>query len=732
MTILRLAIPSPLRRLFDYLPPAEVPAQSAAKLVPGVRLRVPFGKREVTGYLVEVTTSSDVPAQSLKPALALLDESPLLDSTMLALCRWAAQYYHHPPGEVFGALFPKRLRDGKPLDPIAEPGWRATVRAHGLPADALSRSPRQAEALNLLKADVALSRQALKQAKINSAALRQLAEKGLAERCYIESPTEPAQANVGLALNDEQRVAVERIDNAEGTFSCLLLEGVTGSGKTEVYLQAIARCVKQGKQALVLIPEIGLTPQTLGRFEARFDANIAVLHSGLTEAQRYRAWEQARSGQAHIVMGTRSAVFTPLANPGLIIVDEEHDSSYKQQDGFRYLARDVAVKRAQLHDCPVVLGSATPSLESTLNASQGRYQHLTLSQRAAGASPPALQVLDVRKIALQAGLSEPLTEAVAQTLDKGQQALLFLNRRGFAPTLQCHDCGWIAQCSACDARLTVHRRQRQLRCHHCARVNSLPQRCPSCHSSTLLTQGLGTEQTEDWLRSRFTTVPIHRVDSDTMQTREAMQTLVSEINKGDPCILLGTQMLTKGHHFPMVSLVAVIDADALLFSTDFRGEERMAQLLTQVSGRAGRAEIEGRVIVQTHYPDHPLLTDFLTRPFRDIAAQMLAQRHSQGLPPAGQLVLMRTDCGDANLADQFLADLRQTCSAALPAGAMLIGPLPSPMQRRAGKFRSQLILRAPTRAAAQQAATQMVHVAQQQRTRGDLKWTIDIDPQDMF
>lgn len=732
MTILRLAVPSPLRSLFDYLPPQDMGPEQAAALQPGVRLRVPFGKREVTGYLVECVNQTDVATEALKPALALLDETPVLDETLLELAAWATKYYHHPAGEVFSALFPRRLREGKTHDPVGEPGWQCTTRALGLGPDALARSPRQAEALQLLKNRGPVPGQTLKAAGISNAALRELAAKALAERCHITQVRDEPQARQGLSLNDEQQQAVDAITEALECFTCFLLEGVTGSGKTEVYLQAIAECLARGQQALVLIPEIGLTPQTLARFEARFEATIVVLHSGLTEAQRYRAWEQARSGQAHIVMGTRSAVFTPLANPGLIIVDEEHDASYKQQDGFRYLARDVAVKRAQLHTCPVVLGSATPSLESAFNAARGRYRHLALSQRATGAAQPAIQVLDVRRKALQAGLSEALTEAVAETLGRGEQALLFLNRRGFAPTLQCHDCGWIAQCGACDARLTVHRRHRQLRCHHCGHTTSLVPRCPECNSGSLMTQGLGTEQTEDWLRQRFTTHPIHRVDSDTMQGREAMQNLVEEINRGEPCILLGTQMLTKGHHFPRVSLVAVIDADALLFSADFRGEERMTQLLTQVAGRAGRADLAGKVIIQTHYPDHPLLTDFLDQSFGAMAAQMLTQREQAGLPPAGQLVLVRSDCRDARLAEDFLAELRNRIQQRLPAGTALIGPLPSPMQRRAGKFRAQLVLRAPTRATAQQSAALLVEIAESQRSRSDLKWSIDIDPQDMF
>jgi primosomal protein N' (replication factor Y) len=483
---------------------------------------------------------------------------------------------------------------------------------------------------------------------------------------------------------------------------------------------------------MVLIPEIGLTPQTLARFQQRFGAGIAVLHSGLSDARRYAAWDAARSGRARIIIGTRSAVFTPLEKPGLIIVDEEHDTSYKQQDGFRYSARDVAVKRAQLCDCPVLLGSATPSLESIHNACTGRYRLHRLTQRAGSAAPPTLAALDVRRQPLEAGLSPPLVEAVGQALDRGQQVLLFLNRRGYAPTLQCHDCGWIAECAACDARLTVHRRRRRLCCHHCGASRALPPSCPTCRGGNLLTAGLGTEQTEEFLRREFGRWPVFRVDSDSMQARGAMQAMVEEIKRGEPCILLGTQMLAKGHHFPAVSLVAVIDTDALLFSPDFRGEERMAQLLTQVAGRAGRDRLPGRVLLQTHHPDHPLLRGLLTRDYRDLAREMLQRRIESGMPPSGQLVIVRSDCSDSDRGEAFLGQLRTAVSPIMPRGSALIGPLPSPMPRRAGKFRSQLVVTAPGRGAGQAAARALVLEAEKIPARGDLRWSIDVDPADVF
>ncbi len=637
-----------------------------------------------------------------------------------------------PPGEVYQAAFPKTLRQGQPHRYNSEPGWQLSTRGKGLPAGALARSPKQALALGILQEQPQVTLRELKEAGISPAVLKALADKGLAERCDVRLATTAAKTGAALQPSAEQAEILTSIRSAGTNFHCHLIEGVTGSGKTEVYLQLIADCLAANQQALLLIPEIGLTPQTLARFSKRFQAEIAVLHSGLSDAQRYSAWEAARSGSAHIVIGTRSAVFTPMARPGLIVVDEEHDQSFKQQDGFRYSARDVAVKRGQLENCPVILGSATPSLESLHNALQGRYAHHRMLQRAGHSQLPTIEAIDVRKAPLQAGLSPALLQAMERCLQSSQQVLLFLNRRGYAPTLQCHDCGWIAECKDCDARLTLHRRQRRLRCHHCGTAGPLLHSCPQCQSKQLVSLGLGTEQTEDWLRQHLGQWPLYRVDSDSMQGRESMHTLVEQINRGEPCILLGTQMLTKGHHFPAVSLVGVIDMDAMLFSTDFRGEERASQLLTQVSGRAGRAKHRGRVLLQTHHPDHSVLQAMLSQPYHQQALAMLERRRLASLPPAGQLLIARTDCADADHGEQFLVDLRASAQSQLPAGIDMIGPLPAPMQRRAGRFRSQLLVHTADRRLSRLAARTLVHLAQAQPASRGLNWSLDVDPQDMF
>ncbi len=737
MSVLRLAIPTPLRREFDYLPPTDTDPEQVAGLQAGVRVLVPFGSRRVCGFLLAVVANSDRSVPELKPAIAILDEKPLLNPPLWELCLWAAQYYHHPIGEVLSAAFPKRLREGKAPPQTGERTWELSTRSKGLAPEALQRSPRQAQAIELLREHGCVSTDQFAAVGIKSGILRSLSGKKLISQVSIAAPASRNSASTrhhrpGLALNEEQTAAVQAVRDSAGSFTCHLLDGVTGSGKTEVYLQLIAHCLAQGRQALVLIPEIGLTPQTVARFQARFDAEIVILHSGLTDAQRYSAWEAARNGSAHIVIGTRSAVFTPLAAPGLIVVDEEHDASFKQQDGFRYCARDVAVKRAHLVACPVLLGSATPSLESLYNAQLGRYQRHRLLQRAGGAEMPRLRCLDVRKLPLQGGLSEAALSAIKKTLESGQQALLFLNRRGWAPSLRCHDCGWIAECESCDARLTVHRKLRQLRCHHCGAGRTLPQHCPSCNSPQLLAAGLGTEQTERLLQQVLPQWPVHRVDSDTMRYREAMQALVEEVNRGEPAILLGTQMLTKGHHFAAVTLVVVVDADALLFSADFRGEERMAQLLTQVAGRAGRAGNTGEVLLQTHYPDHPALQAVLHQRYAEQATAILAVRQSAGLPPMGHMLILRTDCADANTGEQFLAQVRSRTIASLPRQVHIIGPLPSPMPRRAGRHRSQLLITAANRQLAQQSADLLVAQAESQRAVQGLKWSIEVDPREFY
>jgi primosomal protein N' (replication factor Y) (superfamily II helicase) len=731
MPILRLAMPAPLRRSFDYLPPVGLSEQDCASLQPGIRILAPFGTRQLVGILLCVSDDTDVPNSKLKPAVQILDEQTLLGEPILSLCLWAASYYQHPIGDVLTNALPTLLRKGGPFIRQTYTHWQLSTEGKGLPEGALSRAAKQAQLLGLLQQHPTMSQDQLKQAGISPAVIKALQEKKLIESIEVEQGIKapPRNCEQALTLNEQQRHAFETIDNSL-SYCCFLIEGITGSGKTEVYLQLIDRCLKRGQQALVLIPEIGLTPQTFSRFQRRFNCPIALLHSGLNDKERQISWQNARAGEARIIIGTRSAVFTPMPELGLIIIDEEHDSSFKQQDGFRYCARDLAIKRAYDRQCPIVLGSATPCLETLHNALQGRYQHIQLNQRATGASTPSFELLDIRHAPLQDGFCPQLITAIKDEIKRGNQVLVFINRRGFSPMMMCHDCGYVAQCDQCDARMTVHYRQQLLRCHHCESQSPLSSLCPSCHSTQLDFRGIGTERSEQALQQLFPTTPVIRVDRDTTSRKNAMQNLVDQINRGEPCILVGTQMLAKGHHFADVTLVAVLDADGGLFSADFRGPERMGQLLVQVAGRAGRESKPGRVIIQTHQPEHPLIQSLVSNSFSQYARLILAERKASGLPPFGHLALIRAEANTLNLPESFLQEVRQQVEP--QCQARLLGPLPAPMVRKAGRFRVQLLMQSSTRTVLHKALQILCNVADQHPLSNKVRWSVDVDPADMY
>lgn len=735
--ILRLALPSPLRRLFDYLPPAGVPLHL---LKPGMRLQVPFGNRQMVGVLIDIAARSNVPAEKLKPAQQLLDSEPLLNGHLLEFCHWTAQYYHHSLGDTLFWALPALLRQGEPAQRRKQRFWHAKPDADELDLR-LKRAPRQRQALHILKQHPhGIAHELLGQLGINKDSLNLLREKGLVELEVREriatSTPRPWLAQPELPLNSEQQIACEAVAASLSQFRCFLLAGVTGSGKTEVYLQLIHRVLKAGRQVLVLIPEINLGPQTVDRFEQRFNARIALLHSGLNDRERLEAWLAARTGEADIVIGTRSAIFTPLCRAGLIIVDEEHDASYKQQEGLRYHARDLAVIRARMENVPLLLGSATPSLESLHNSHIGRYGLLRLTQRAGEAQPPAFVRLDIKSMPLEDGLSRPLQQALSDTLREGHQALVFLNRRGFAPTLLCHDCGWISQCPRCDARMTFHQRSHELRCHHCDHRQPPPLNCPNCQRRDLRPVGAGTERAEDRLQRLFPEYPVWRIDRDSTARKSAMQQIFDTVQQGAPCVLVGTQMLAKGHHFPKVTLVAILDADGGLFSSDFRAVERMAQLITQVAGRAGRAENPGKVLIQTHLADHPLLVQLTEQGYFAFAEQALSERRAAMLPPFSHLALLRAEAHSPQHAEQFLDRALEIAHGLLsesPANAVeLFGPVPAPMEKRAGKFRAQLLLQSTRRSALHGLLAPLLEALDSQPGSRQVRWSIDVDPIDLL
>jgi primosomal protein N' (replication factor Y) len=734
MIFLSLAVPSPLRKPFDYLPPLGMSETEAEKLLPGIRVKAVFGRRSIIAVLLAIKTESGIDHSKLKRVDSIIDDLPLLTTEIQKLCNWSAKYYQHAIGDVFQHAFPKSLRMGAASQLSAESAWELTPAGQYLPEGALKKAPKQTELLYLLQGQLQVDRSQLKNLNISTSTAKILVDKGLLAKtrksvsCFSVPLAKP-----GLALNAEQQIAVDQITSHLGNYKSLLLEGITGSGKTEVYLQSIAACLKKGLQALVLIPEIGLTPQTLDRFNQRFGTSVAVFNSNLSAGERARAWEAARCGEAAIVLGTRSAVFTPLKNPGLIIIDEEHDASYKQQEGFRYNARDVAIKRAQTEVVPIVLGSATPSLETLQNADTGRFTHLRLQHRAGIAVPPIFRTLDIRRIPLDSGFSQELIIAIQTHLSSNNQVLIFINRRGYAPTLQCHDCGWIADCPNCDSRLTVHQDSQLLRCHYCDFRQRLAPNCPSCKGSKLIFKGLGTQRCAEALGQFFPHIPVFRIDRDTTQRKGAMADLVDKIHSSGPCLLVGTQMLAKGHHFPNVTLVAILDADAGLFNSDFRSEEKMGQLLTQVAGRAGRASKAGEVLIQTHYPQHPLLTTLISEGYSAYARKLLAERSVAHLPPCGHLILVRADHKNLEIAEAFLQKLRTLLNNEVdPKQVQLFGPLPSPKSKRGNNYHVQLLLSSSARKPLREAAEKLIAAADQMSGRAKPRWSIDIDPQDMI
>ncbi|HET8552257.1 MAG TPA: primosomal protein N' [Gammaproteobacteria bacterium] len=728
--ILRVGVPSPLFRYFDYLAPAGMAADA---LTPGMRLRVPFGRRRVVGILAELADSSDLPPSKLRRAHVALDEAPLIPAELLAFGRWAADYYRHPPGEVLTGLLPKPLRDGRPAG--SEHGWRLTPAGREATPD--TRAPRQAALLRLIATAGSGGASATALAAAGEgwrAPLKRLAERGWIEELELApraaAPKGPAEP--GPALNAAQQEAIEAILATLDGFQPFLLDGVTGSGKTEVYLAAVAATLAAGHQALVLAPEIALSPQLVERFERRLGTAVAAYHSGLADGERARVWQAARDGTAGVIIGTRSAIFLPLARPGLIVCDEEHDASYKQQDGFRYSARDLAVVRARRLNIPVVLGSATPSLETLNNARRGRYRRLRLPERTNATAHPPFRIVDMRRQPMQGGLSKRLLDAAATHLDAGGQVLLFLNRRGFAPVLRCHDCGAVADCRRCDARMTVHQRRGRLVCHHCGAERPAPAQCESCGSPAIAPLGQGTERLEDTLRKHFPDIGIVRIDRDSTRRKGAMESLLDDVKSGRGNILIGTQMVAKGHDFPNLTLVGIVDADQGLYGVDFRAPERMAQLIVQVAGRAGRADKPGEVVIQTHHPDHPLLAQIAGGDYGRFATAALTERKAAGLPPFTYMALIRAEAATAEAPQRFLRAVASLAGDGRSDGIERLGPASAPMLRRQGRYRFQLLLQAGSRNALHALLTALTPQIEMLPDARRVRWSIDVDPIELF
>jgi primosomal protein N' (replication factor Y) len=630
----------------------------------GDRVVVPFGARQSLGVVVEAPAKSELPPSRMKLIAAIRDDAPRLTSEWLELMRFLSTYYQRPLGETILAALPPRLRSVRPL-----------------PRKALSPA-----------ADGASAR-------------------------FVATH----------ALTTEQDAAAQRIADTLGRFEAFLLHGVTGSGKTEVYLHLIAKVIERGAQALVLVPEISLTPQLEARFRDAFpEAALAVMHSGLEDVARTAAWLQAARGEASIVLGTRLAVLAALPRLALIVVDEEHDPSFKQQEGLRYSARDAAVYRARLAGCPVVLGTATPSLETWHNWRSGRYERLELASRASpGARLPDVRIVDLTREAAEAGITRSLWTAMEERFARGEQSLVFINRRGYAPVLACEACGWTAGCRRCSARMVLHAADRRLRCHHCGAEDAIPHACPTCGNVDLKPFGRGTQRIEETLQARFPGARIVRIDRDSARRRAELVRTLDAIRSGEGDILVGTQLLAKGHDFPNLTLVGVLNADAALVSTDYRAAERLFAVLSQVAGRAGRRERPGEVLVQTRYPGHPLFAALARHDFSGFAESQLEERAAAGFPPFVFEAALRAEASKLELAIQFLRDAAAIVEA--PDGVQVFDPVPNLVTRRAGLERAQLLVQSRQRPALQAYLGALTEALFAQARR-DIRWHVDVDP----
>ncbi|MCH8248471.1 MAG: primosomal protein N' [Proteobacteria bacterium] len=731
-TILKVAVNVPLSRDFDYLPPASGPVPAV-----GCRVLVPFGRRQHIGMVTAHAYESVISAARIRRCSRVLDENAILSDPDLWLIRFASDYYHHPIGEVVSAALPALLRQGKPLHPTVE---RVAITDSGAQEniDMLAqRAPRQAE---LLEALIDAGGDGLDADLLTDTlptwrrAAKRLGEKGLLSIFEVRAEDFDerlaSEQSPDLTLNADQERALE-ILRASDQFGVFLLDGVTGSGKTEVYLQRVRNILEQGRQVLILVPEIGLTPQLVARLTDRLGIEPALLHSGLSNNARLAAWRAARSGAARLVVGTRSAIFTPLNKPGLIIVDEEHDHSFKQQEGLRYSARDLAIARAKRLDIPVILGSATPTLEMLQHCRNGTYEHIILPARAGEAKPPVMRLIDTVRSPATDGISEPLAEAIQKHLHDGGQILLFLNRRGFAPTLICSNCGHIAGCDRCDSRLTVHARSRQLQCHHCGACRPLREQCDEC-GETVKPLGEGTERLEESLRTRFPDVAISRIDSDSTQQKGAMHEALESATLGHANILVGTQMLSKGHHFPNLSLVGIVNADQGLFGTDFRSAERMAQSIIQVAGRAGRESRPGEVLIQTAFPENEFWSTLIEGGYSQIADDALAEREITRWPPFTRLALLRSAAHQKADAHRFLDVARRHLAAEANEALRILGPVDAPMARKAGRYRAQLLLQSSDRSTLHRALRILRPMLEADPSARKVRWSIDVDPGELF
>lgn len=724
MRVYQVCIPHTSRDCFDY---------SADELLNpciGGRVWVPFRKQMRLGIVIGVCELPTI-ATPLKNISEVIDDKPLLHPDLLALCTWIGGYYQSPLSEVLPLALPKKYRLGQVCQLPVDDFYQLVLSEAEAKQRISPRARKQLELIDFLGTrSVPAGKQQLIRYGFSSSQLLALCAAGVINLSQkIRMPEKPdCLKSSPLTLNEEQVAAVATMSEQLHCYHCFLLQGVTGSGKTEVYLQVITKVLALGKQVLVLVPEIGLTPQLVSRFNARFQEPLAVIHSNLNETERQIAWQLAKENQARIVIGTRAAIFTPMPELGLIIVDEEHDASLKQMEGVRYSARDTALMRAHLANIPVILGSATPSLESLYNCQHHKYQRVRLTQKALSTTPLHYQLIDLRAQTLQHGLAAPTLQIISEHLQKQNQVLVFINRRGFAPVLLCHQCGWMADCRACDSHLTLHRQNGQMICHHCGLTQRIPTLCPGCQCSELIPVGAGTQRIHEFLSRFFPTTQVVRIDRDAVRKKNAFDEHLNQIHQGQAQLIVGTQMLAKGHHFPRLSLVVVLDADAGLYNQDFRATEHLGQLLTQVAGRAGRAEHAGQVVIQTHLPEHPLLNLLVRQGYDDFAEVLLNIRQQAQLPPFHYLAVLRAQ---GRSAATLLTFLQASKERLLDHSVTVMGPAPAPLPRKANQYRMQLLIKSPSRRILKVSLTQLRAWLTINKLTNGIRWNIDVDPMDL-
>ncbi len=724
MPIIRVVLDVPLDTLFDYIAPG-VTTQHI-----GARVQVPFGRKLVTGVIVEVTSSSSISAGKLKSATCIFSDVPPLPKALLDLFKFCSDYYHYPLGEVVMNGLPSRLRSTKPFVQKPQVAFQFRITNEGRVADTSSipsRSFLKYRLLTLLREFGVINIGEIKQLSPRAPkALKELVKLGWVEE-VSSSLTSTPETSSELTLTTEQESAVNDIVAEASQFNTWLLHGITGSGKTEVYLRLVALQLLRGRQTLVLIPEISLTPQLEVVFRTRFPATpIISLHSGLTKSERANGWLQALQGKAQIILGTRLAVFTPIPNLGLIIVDEEQDNSFKQKSGLCYSARDVAIFRAKYTNIPVILGSATPSLESYYNAINRRYRMLRLSSRAADkAVLPNVRCIDTRAAKVREGLSEPLIAALEKNLAINQQSLIFINRRGYAPVLMCKSCTWTATCTRCTSRLVVHLQEKKLRCHYCGYKELISSACPECGDQDIAPFGHGTQRVEAALAARFPDARILRIDRDSIRRKEAWKEILEDIHEQRVDILVGTQILAKGHNFPNLGLVGVLNSDASLYSTDFRAEEHLFSQLMQVAGRTGRANITGEVLIQTKFPGHPLYHALRRHNYETLAHKLLTERKAAGFPPFAYQALLRAEASQLATALDFLTN---AAAMARPTrNVEVFDPVPAQMARLKGMERAHLLVQSSSRMELQKFLTSWRTKLVNFPVR-KIRWALDVDP----